>query len=113
MRYGDCDDCGKVDYLGYLACHNRHLCPDCASKILHADPTELRASLMESARQAQALLDEINIDYACRALLGGGKGQSVMNLLQEQDPDYYKRIMAEARKRLSERGIKNVKLSAV
>jgi hypothetical protein len=59
-----------------------------------------------SEKQAQTLLDEINIDYACRALLGGGKGQSVMNLLQEGNPDYYKRIMSEARKRLEAKGVK-------
>lgn len=48
----------------------------------------------------QQELDEINIDYACRALLGGGKGKSVMLALTESNPEYASRIMAEAKCRL-------------
>ena len=48
----------------------------------------------------QELIDEINISYACRALLGGGKGQSVMELLRKQNPYYYERIMTEAKRRM-------------
>jgi len=55
------------------------------------------------------LLDEINIDYACRALLGGGKGQSVMEELQKANPTYHDWIMSEARKKMEREG-KDVKL---
>jgi hypothetical protein len=48
----------------------------------------------------QELIDEINISYACRALLGGGKGLSVMEILRKENPDYYEKIMREARKKV-------------
>lgn len=48
----------------------------------------------------QAHLDQINIDYACRALLGGGKGKSVMEELRKTNSAYYESIMSEARKRI-------------
>lgn len=48
----------------------------------------------------QETLDQINIDYACRALLGGGKGKSVMKELQKANPAYYERIMSEARRQM-------------
>lgn len=55
-------------------------------------------------------LDQINIDYACRALLGGAKGQSVMEELKKGNPAYYERIMGEARKELEARNVKLPKL---
>jgi len=57
-------------------------------------------------------LDKINTDYACRALLGGGKGQFVMEELKKENPAYYERIMGEARRQL-ESEAKDGKLSDV
>ncbi|MBA7506100.1 hypothetical protein ES706_04780 [subsurface metagenome] len=48
----------------------------------------------------QGTLDQINIDYACRALLGGGKGKSVMEELKQANPAYYEQIMSEARRQM-------------
>ncbi len=58
----------------------------------------------------QETLDQINIDYACRALLGGGKGQYVMEQLKKENPTYYERIMSEARKQLEAKDVKLPKL---
>lgn len=58
----------------------------------------------------QETLDQINIDYACRALLGGGKGKFVIEQLKKENPAYYEQIMSEARRQLE---AKNVKLPNV
>jgi hypothetical protein len=51
------------------------------------------------------VVDEINIDYACRALLGGGKGKSVMEELKKVNQPYYDQIMSLARERLRKEGV--------
>lgn len=55
------------------------------------------------------LVDAINIDYACRALLGGGKGKSVMEELKKINQPYYEQIMSAARAKLEREG-KNVNI---
>jgi hypothetical protein len=57
-------------------------------------------------------INEININYACRALLGGGKGISVMEAIRAQNPEYYEHIIAEAKARLEKEG-RNVELSSL
>lgn len=39
--------------------------------------------------------------YACRALLGGGKGQSVMIQLYEDNPEFYRVVMEAAKQYLA------------
>jgi hypothetical protein len=51
-----------------------------------------------------SLLDEININYAERALLGGGKGLSVLQELRELNITYYWQIIGIAKIRLRKRG---------
>lgn len=63
-------------------------------------------------KEVAAHINEININYACRALLGGGKGISVMEAIRELNPEYYEKLMAEARARLEKEG-RNVKLSSL
>jgi hypothetical protein len=58
------------------------------------------------------IVDAIHIDYACRALLGGGKGKSVMEELKKVNPEYYEQIMSLAREELRKEG-KDVELSDV
>lgn len=40
------------------------------------------------------------LSYACRALLGGGKGMFVMLELHDQSPEHYRLIMEAAKKHL-------------
>lgn len=54
------------------------------------------------------LIDEINIGYACRALIGEGKGLFTMNEIKAEDPKYYEWLINEAKKRM---GAKDGKLS--
>jgi hypothetical protein len=102
MNYGICDECGTWDVVGYLACEDKHLCPGCAAKRFHETPQTIRAALVTKIQIKE--FDELNIDYACRALLGGGKGQSVMEQWLRTNPEYHAKIMAEAKKRLAEAG---------
>ena len=45
-------------------------------------------------------LFELEVNYAMRALMGGGKGRFVMEQLKENDPEFYQLVMAEAQRRL-------------
>ena len=47
------------------------------------------------------LLFELYVDYACRALLGGGKGKFVMDKLRIEDPDFYYLVMKRAKEVMS------------
>ena len=42
-------------------------------------------------------------DYACRALLGGGKGMYAMNQLYEQSPECFRNVYEAARLHLMEK----------
>jgi hypothetical protein len=59
------------------------------------------------------VVDEIHVDYACRALLGGGKGKSVMEELKKVNRPYYDQIISLARERLRKEGVKDGQLSDV
>lgn len=100
-KYDYCEDCGQWNLCGYLPCKEKYICPNCAARIFKEDPVNIRAALTR-----QMVIDEMNINYACRALLGGGKGKSVMDQLQRQNPQYYQRIMGEAIKKLEVQGVK-------
>jgi len=107
MKYDMCDQCGKTDYVGFVPCLSKNLCPDCAAEYFHADPVAARAEVMvklAKQKKLEEIEDEINISYACRALLGGGKGMSVMQALLANNPGYFARIMAEAQKRMEKDG---------
>jgi hypothetical protein len=52
------------------------------------------------------LADGIHVDYACRALLGGGKGKSVMDELKRLNRPYYEQVMSAARAKLKKEGVK-------
>lgn len=106
-KYGYCKDCKQWDLLGYMACQKKNLCPNCAAKIFNADPNSVRAELVH-----HQVIDEINVGYACRALLGGGKGKFVMEELKKINPTYYERIMSEAVNRL-EKEVEDGNLSDV
>lgn len=46
--------------------------------------------------------EELMVSYGVRALLGGGKGQFIMEELRQDDPVAYKRVMAEAKRQYDE-----------
>lgn len=54
MKRGPCDDCGKHDLLGFVACIERHLCPECAGAFLGADPDLIRADLEAKVKKLLA-----------------------------------------------------------
>jgi len=45
MKRGKCDACKKDDLLGFVACLDLHLCPECSGAFLDADPASIRADL--------------------------------------------------------------------
>ena len=47
---------------------------------------------------------ELYINYAMRALMGGGKGRFVMEQLKEDNPELHKFVMAEAQRSLDKLG---------
>jgi len=51
------------------------------------------------------------LNYAMRALLGGGKGQYVMQQLKTDAPDIYEAVMAGARTLLARKGVYPDKLN--
>lgn len=100
-KYGNCEQCGNYGLLGYMPCIKKHICADCASKFLNADAESVRKTLKQQVEAELAtVMDEINIGYAKRALLGEGKGLATMQEILARDKPYYERIMAEAKKRL-------------
>lgn len=44
-KMGICDRCGTPKLLGYMACTNKWLCPDCAARILRANSQEIKGVL--------------------------------------------------------------------
>jgi len=56
-------------------------------------------------------LADLYLNYAMRALLGGGKGQYVMEQLKTDAPDIYEAVMAGARTLLTRKGIYPDKLN--
>lgn len=100
-KQGTCENCGNEGLIGYLACEKKWICPVCAAKQFGADPQEVAVKLE---------VDNLNIGMAKRALLGGGKGTSVMELIRQNNPEYYRHIMKSAKEELEKEGVKFVKL---
>ena len=72
------------------------LCGECDSKIY--DGEEIPNPSLQS------FVDELNIGFAKRALLGGGKGLSVLLELRELNITYYWQIIGIAKIRLRKEG---------
>ena len=51
------------------------------------------------------ILFDLYLNYAKRALLGGGKGQYVMMRLRQEDEDLYHQIMRRARDELRQANV--------
>lgn len=47
------------------------------------------------------ILFDLYVSYACRALLGGGKGRYIMDGLKEENPQLYFAVMNKAREKLN------------
>jgi len=52
---------------------------------------------MKDEQSPDELIAQLYFDYACRALLGGGKGEYVMTQLYEESPETYRVILESAR----------------
>ena len=57
---------------------------------------------MTEDKSIEATVAELYFHYACRALLGGGKGQYVMEGLRKENPELCEKIMKVAREYLEE-----------
>lgn len=64
-----CQECGKEDITGYVACVKRQLCPDCGAKYIPREtfdpffPFHLRIALMEiQAREAEKQFNDPRLD---------------------------------------------------
>ena len=42
IHFGICEECSKEDILGYVACADQNLCPECAQKYTRVDSVLLR-----------------------------------------------------------------------
>ena len=52
---------------------------------------------MKDEQSQVGLVAQLYFDYACRALLGGGKGEYVMMKLYEESPETYRVVLEAAR----------------
>jgi len=57
---------------------------------------------MAGKQTLDQMMVSLHFHYACRALLGGGKGTFVMMQLYEKQPGAYREIMEAAKKHLAE-----------
>uniref|UniRef100_A0A6M3IEF6 Uncharacterized protein n=1 Tax=viral metagenome TaxID=1070528 RepID=A0A6M3IEF6_9ZZZZ len=56
--------------------------------------------MIEDDLTLEELRNGLYFSYACRALLGGGKGTFIMLQLYEQSPEHYRLTMDAAKKEL-------------
>jgi len=58
---------------------------------------------MKEEQSLDSIMIGLVFDYACRALLGGGKGVYVMLQLYERSPELYRGFIEAARKFLADK----------